>query len=405
MTSRLTKSFVEAIEPVVRDRYAWDADARGFGVKVTPAGARIYVLKYRFNGAQRWMTLGRHGEVTVGEARQEAIRLRGAVARGLDPAAERDATAKSPNVVTLATRYMAEHAEPHKKPRSVEEDRRNLRLHVLPALGAMRVVAVTRQDLLRLHHAMRGTPVTANRVLALCSTMFRLAEEWGLRLEGSNPARRIKKFREVARTRFLSREELHRLGAALSEAERGNGEHPAAIAIIRLLLLTGARLSEIAALQWDYVDFENGALRLPDSKTGAKVIRLAAPALDLLAGLPRFEGPFVFPTARQGRGGPGHFVGVNHVWLRIRGKAGLDNVRLHDLRHTFASWSVMGGTTLHITGALLGHSQPATTARYAHLADDPVSSAAERVVAAIAGALESPGDIPPPTILRRGARP
>jgi integrase len=384
MKERLTKSSVEAIEPAPRDVYAWDDQLPGFGVKVTPAGARIYILKYRHRGAQRWLTLGRHGEVTVAAARQKALRERGRVADGEDPAAARAAKTAAPTVDDLANRYLLEHAESHKKPRSAEEDRRNLRLHVRPALGAVRVADVTRQDILKLHHAMRETPGAANRVVALASMMFGLAQEWGMRPEGSNPCRRIKKFKERARDRFLTGDELRRMGEALLDAE-GTGEHPTAIAIIRLLVLTGCRLSEITTLQWEFVDIERSCLRLADSKTGAKVVRLGAPALDLLANLPRLAAtPYVFPAARRGRG-PGHFVGVNHIWLRIRAKAGLHDVRLHDLRHTFASWSVMGGTTLHVTGALLGHRQPQTTARYAHLAEDPVQAAADRVAAAIAG--------------------
>ena len=385
MKIRLTKTTVEAIEPGGRDVYAWDDQLPGFGVKVTPAAARIYLLKYRYRGAQKWLTLGRHSEITAAEARQRATGLRGRIADGEDPAAARQAIA-SPTVNDLADRYLAEHAEPHKKPRSVEEDRRNLKLHIRPALGPLKVVDVTRQELLKLHHEMRGTPGAANRVVALLSMMFGLAEEWGWRPEASNPCRRMKKFKERSRDRFLTGEELQRLGQALATAER-DGEHPAAIAVIRLLVLTGCRLSEITTLEWTFVDFERSCLRLPDSKTGAKVVRLGAPALNLLSKLPRFDNPFIFPVTRQGRGGPGHFVGVNHIWLRIRAKSGLGDVRLHDLRHTFASWSVMGGTTLHVTGALLGHRQPQTTARYAHLAEDPVQAAADRVAGSIAGAL------------------
>jgi integrase len=382
---RLTKTTIEAIESGGRDLYAWDDQLPGFGVKVTPAAARIYLLKYRYRGAQKWLTIGRHGEITVAEARQRATALRGRIADGEDPAAARRAIA-SPTIADLADRYLAEHAEPHKKPRSVDEDRRNLRLHIRPALGPLKVADVTRQEILKLHHEMRQTPGAANRVMALLSMMFGLAEEWGWRPEASNPCRRIKKFKERSRNRFLTGEELQRLGQALATAEH-DGEHPAAIAVIRLLVLTGCRLSEITTLEWPFVDFERSCLRLPDSKTGAKVVRLGAPALDLLSKLPRFDSSFMFPVARQGRGGPGHFVGVNHVWQRIRAKAGLGDVRLHDLRHTFASWAVMGGTTLYVTGALLGHRQPQTTAKYSHLADDPVQAAADRVAGSIAGAL------------------
>src|SRR5215469_4428113 len=178
MRERLTKSSVEAIEPGARDAYFWDDQTPGFGLKVTPSGARIYVLKYRHRGAQRWLTLGRHGEITVGEARQKALRERGRIAGGEDPASARPGKAAAPTVDDLAARYLLEHAEPHKKPRSAEEDRRNLKLHIRPAIGTIRVADVTREDILKLHHAMREKPGAANRVLALASVMFGLAEEW-----------------------------------------------------------------------------------------------------------------------------------------------------------------------------------------------------------------------------------
>jgi integrase len=394
MKTRLSKTSVEAIAPGSKDIYAWDDRTPGFGVKVTPAGGRVYVLKYRTAGAQRWLVLGRHGDVTLDQARTKAIKLRGAVADGKDPARLRDEHAAEPTVDQLADRYLAEYAEPHKKQRSVEEDRRNLKLHIRPELGALKVSALARQDILKLHHKMRATPGAANRVQALLSKMFGLAEEWGIRPEGSNPCRRIKKFEESSRERFLTTYELQRLGLALREAER-DGEHPSGIGIIQLLLFTGCRRSEILTLQWSFVDLERCCLRLPDSKTGAKVVRLGAPALDLLSGLPRFASPFVFPAARgvnkspdrERRVGAGHFVGIERIWQRVRARAGIGDVRLHDLRHTFASWSVMGGATLHMTGALLGHRQAGTTMRYAHLADDPVQAAADRVARAIAGAL------------------
>jgi integrase len=396
MKARLNKTSVEAIASGPKDIYAWDDRTPGFGVKITPAGGRIYVLKYRADGAQRWLVLGRHGDVTLDQARTKAIKLRGVVADGKDPARIRDEHTTEPTLEELADRYLAEYAEPHKKPRSVEEDRRNLKLHVRPELGALKVSAVARQDVLKLHHKMRATPGAANRVQALLSKMFGLAEEWGIRPENSNPCRRIKKFEERSRERFLTTEELQRLGGTLEAAER-EGEHPSGIGIIRLLLFTGCRLSEILTLQWLFVDTERSCLRLPDSKTGAKVVRLGAPALDLLSGLPRFASPFVFPSARRAttspdglrRVGAGHFVGIERIWQRVRARAGLEDVRLHDLRHTFASWSVMGGATLHMTGALLGHRQAGTTMRYAHLAEDPVQAAAERVAGTIAEALGS----------------
>jgi integrase len=391
MKRRLTKTAVEDVRPGDRDVYVWDDRVAGFGVKVTPGGQRIYLLKCRIRRKPRWLTLGKHGEITTEEARRKALTQRGLIADGKDPAAERDAQGESPTMDEFADRYLEEWAMPHKKPRSAEEDRRNLKLHVRPEMGHLRAGEVNRQDVLKLHHRMRETPGAANRVIALLSKMFQKAEEWGLRPEGSNPARRIELFEERKRDRFLNGEELKRLSRTLQEAERE--ENPSAIAIIRLLVLTGCRLSEILTLQWPFLDFEQSVARLPDSKTGAKVVRLGAPALTLLAELPRHNSPFIFPRTvnpspnRKRRIGPGHFVGIQRVWQRIRKDAGLNGVRIHDLRHTYGAWSVQGGVSLYLTGGLLGHTQPATTQRYAHLSDDPLQAAADRVSSAIASAM------------------
>jgi integrase len=232
---------------------------------------------------------------------------------------------------------------------------------------------------------MRATPIVANRVVALCSKMFSLADEWGLIPANSNPAAKIKKFKEIARERFLSTEELQRLGAALDDAA---GAHPNVVAIIRLLLLTGARLSEISTLRWTFVDFERSCVRLPDSKTGAKVVRLGAPALAILSAMPRIS-EFVFPgrAVRSGRAAPISKSCIEHVWWNIRARAGVSDLRLHDLRHAYASAAAMGGMSLPMIGQLLGHRQASTTARYAHFAADPVQEAAEAISATLAAQL------------------
>jgi integrase len=268
MKTKLTKTVVEAINSGTRDTYMWDGEVRGFGCKVTPAGARVYILKYAFRGAQRWLTI-------VGTARSRPTKR----ATKRSNCGERSPAAKIPpprdrrsadlTIDELGDRYLAEWAEPRKKPRSIEEDRRNLSLHIRPELGCTMVGDVSRQDVLRLHHKMRASPTAANRVQALLHKMFELSEDWGLQPQDSNPARRIQKYKESSRGRFLTAEEIARLGAAPSHAENG-GEYPTAVAIIRLLLVAGCRLSEILSLQWSFVDFERGCLRLPDSKNGRK---------------------------------------------------------------------------------------------------------------------------------------
>jgi integrase len=256
---------------------------------------------------------------------------------------------------------------------------------VLPALGTKKVAAVTRADIGSLHHAMRETPGAANRVLALLSKMFTLAEQWGLRQDGSNPVRHIERYRERRFERFLSSAELARLGETLAEAERTQTEYPSVLAAIRLLIFTGARLSEILELRWDQVDFERACLRLPDSKTGAKLIHLSPPALDVLFSIEQHESnPYVI----VGREPCAHLINLRKPWGRLRAKAGLPDVRLHDLRHSFASVGAAIGVSLPILGKILGHTHAATTQRYTHLAADPVQEAVHKIGVTIAAAMQ-----------------
>jgi integrase len=237
------------------------------------------VVQYRnAQGRLRRLTVGDFGRLTVDDARREARALLGQVDKGKDPLEERIKDRAGATVAELAARYLAEHAEAKKKPRSVAEDRRLLNLRVLPALGRRQVADLTRADLAKLHYSLRATPVEANRTLALLSKMLNLAESWAMRPDASNPCRHIEKYRECRRERFLSTDELRRLGNVLAEAERGGEETPSACTALRLLLLTGARLSEILTLRWAEVDLERGSLRLADSKTDAKVIPTRRPS-------------------------------------------------------------------------------------------------------------------------------
>jgi integrase len=248
---------------------------------------------------------------------------------------------------------------------------------------------VNRGDIARLHHEMRSKPYQANSTLAMLSKFFGWAEKHGLRPDGSNPCRHVEKYREGRRERFLSQAELGRLGDALREAEQEKTCSPWIIAAVRLLALTGARRNEILTLRWEYVSEEHERLLLPESKTGRKVIPLNPQALAVLHGVPRLEGnPYVICGDRPGR----HLVNLEKPWRRIRRAAKLDDVRLHDLRHSFASVGASGGESLIVIGKLLSHSQPATTARYAHLADDPVRAASEAIGRYIASAMESVGN-------------
>ncbi len=391
-TSKISKRSVDALRPGDKDTYLWDGGHRdalpGFGVKVTPAGRTVYLIQYRLRGRKgrtRRVTIGQHGNTTAERARVQAKVLLGEVAAGRDPAAERDKVRAGRSCGECLDRFLDEHVDTKLKISSAREYRRIAGLYVARTLRRRPLAEIARADIARLHHNMRDKPYQANRTLALLSKFFNWCEKHGLRTDGSNPCRHIEKYREKKRERFLSEEELARLGEALSEAVAAGTATPWTIAAIRLLVLTGARLSEILTLKWERVDFEHQHLRLPDSKTGSKSVYLNAPALEVLANMPRLEGnPYVICGDKPGA----HLVNLQKPWQRIRLAAGLDDVRIHDLRHSFASVAVVGGMSLPVIGALLGHSQPQTTARYAHLSADPLKAASDAVGRRIAGAMK-----------------
>jgi integrase len=399
MVGAITKRAVDALTP---GTLLWDRELPRFGVKVTATGARVYVVQYRIGRRLRRYTIGRHGAPwTPDLARKEALQLLALVASGIDPAAAKLAGRTAPTVRELAERVLREHLVKRRPATKIEYDRL-LRLHILPALGSLAVADVTRADVAKLHHQLRATPMQANRTVAVLSKMMNLAERWGLRADSTNPCRHVERNRERRRERFLSTEEIGRVGRVLDLAARGPLTLPArrkkapaltvtlspyALAAVALLLLTGARRGEILALTWAQVELERGLLRLPESKTGPRVIHLNAAALAILERLPRVAGnPHVIVGDRRGA----HLVNLTKTWHVLRRAAQLAGVRLHDLRHTHASVGAAAGLGLPLIGALLGHTQAATTQRYAHLAADPVRAASELVGTRLAAALNGP---------------
>ena len=471
------------------DVWVWDSELKGFGLRVRPksgkepGGRKVYVFEYRpkpggRSTPKRRITIGQHGSPwTPKTARDEARRLLGVVAHGGDPAASQAEHRAAATVADLGARFLKEHVATKRKPATASQYRRLLRLFIEPAIGRRKVADVTRQDVMRLHDSMRRTPYQGNRVLALVSTLFAFAELAGERPSHSNPAYGVERFPERARERLLSPAELGWIGEALRDAEAaasrlqalstqladarrayatareandrrgriaarrrlerlrvqwraaddGRAVLPQAAACIRLLLFTGARLGEILTLTWPTVDTQRGEARLGDSKTGQKTIHFPAPALEVLATLPRLTGnPYVIVGERTG----GHLVGIQRPWQQIRNAATvkgwaanpdaaiaglvrglasqlrraptfaecqqaadaagvelptlLSDLRLHDLRHAFASVAAGAGMGLPIIGKLLGHTQAATTQRYAHLASDPLKAAAATIAGSIA---------------------
>jgi integrase len=400
--SKITKRVVDGTEPGERDRFVWDSELKGFGLKVTPAGRKVYIAQYRLPGrpTQRF-TIGRHGSPwTPDGARSEAAAILRHAATGQDPASAKRAAKADLTIAELCDLYLAEGART-KKASTLEMDRSRIEGHVKPLLGKKKLGALTRGDIDRFlkdvadgktardtktgprgRSIVRGGQGVANRSLGMLGAILQFAVEQGLRAD--NPARGVKKFREGRRTRFLSNDEIARLGEALKEAEAGGANHYA-IAAIRLLVLTGCRKNEILSLKWDEVDLSGGFLRLADSKTGAKVVHLGAPARALLASLPRHtKNPFVVCGDRPGA----HLVGLQKIWASVRAGAKLDDVRLHDLRHSFASVAARSGESLLVIGKVLGHSTSAATSRYAHLSDDPVRIAVDTTTQHIASALK-----------------
>ncbi|MCH7936364.1 MAG: tyrosine-type recombinase/integrase [Proteobacteria bacterium] len=440
--ARITKPAVGALKP---GSILWDTDVKGFGVRCQRRD-KVYFLKTSIRGKQRWLTIGPHGSPwTPEKARNEAKRKQGYIADGKDPAKERADAKDQPTMADLCKRYLEEYAGEHKKPSSARADTSNINNHVLPLLGAEFVSDVTRADIDRFKRsvkdgktarergperrggiAVRGGAGAANRCLALLSKIFNLAERWGWRPDGTNPVRHVDKYPEGKRERYLSEAEIAALADTLKGIEKTEG--PFTVAAVRLLLFTGARLGEILSLKWEYVSLDAARLTLPDSKTGAKVVYLSAPALDVLANLLQFEdNPHVICGHIKGAA----LVNLQKPWSRIREKAtikllsedaqlgplvtemtskdgepsladieaeakirkltvpkGIMDVRLHDLRHSYASIGASGGLSLPMIGKLLGHTQAATTARYAHLADDPLRAANEAIGQRIAAAMK-----------------
>jgi integrase len=386
---RLTKRSVEALEIQERDYLVWDGDMRGFGVRIYPSGKRTYLVQYRTGRRTRRVTIGQHGVLTAEEARKLARQYLGDVARGSDPSAMRQAKRRAPTVAGLCDRFLEEYVDEHCKPTTARDYRSIIRRLIRPKLGPLQIAEVTRADVVAFHHGLRETPYQANRAASMLSKLFNLAEDWGLRQAGSNPARRIKKFREEEKKRYLSDDEQARLGDVLARVLDDGSETIHTVSAILLLIYTGCRLNEILTLRWEYVTAHH--LELPDSKTGRRRIPLPREAHDILEELPRREGnPYVI----LGEAEDGPLVNLQKPWRRIRKMAGIAGVRLHDLRHTYASVAMKNGIDPFTLKEIMGHKNLQTTLRYAHLEDEAVQRAAGSVASRLAGAIRKRGSGP-----------
>jgi integrase len=364
---------------------------RGFGLRTTAAGAKAFVLNYRASGQERRLTIGGFPTWSVSRARAEARELRVRIDRGDDPLAERIALREAPTVRQLADRYIDEHL-PKKRPSSQGNDRWMLEHWVLPALGPRKAASVRPADIEALHGKItrEGKPIQANRAVALLSKMFALAIKWEYRAD--NPCRgAVERNPEIKRKRYLSAAEIARLSVALGEHKNRQ-----AADAIRLLMLTGARRGEVEGATWSQFDLKAGTWLKPGSTTKQKtdhLVPLSAPALQLLNEMGRGRPEEYLFAVRAGH------VDLKHTWESVRKAAGLEDVHLHDLRHSFASILVSAGASLPLIGALLGHSKVETTARYAHLSDSVQRDAVERVGAVVSGS--GAGEVVPVPRARR----
>lgn len=381
MTSSSKRITRQALKKIEAGQTLWDSELKGFGA-YRQKHCVSFVLKCRFRGRQRWITIGRLGNPwTLDGARAEAMRLLLGITNDIDPKKP-----KPPDTLTIRQafdRYLLEHG-PKLKSRTLAEYTRIAAKDIMPTLGTLHIDADLTPDIMGLHSKLSATPRKANNMVMVLSSFFSWTEDKRLRPNGSNPCKGISKFRENKRERYLSASELKSLGVVLSRCEADQSESPFALAAIRLLILTGARRNEILTLKWAYVDEERGRLRLPDSKTGAKIIRLNQAALSALNAIPKVDGnEYVIVGDRRGR----HLVNLQDPWARIRKEAGIEDVRIHDLRHSFASVAAEGGASLGIIGKLLGHTQVVTTGRYAHLTETTIDQANEDVGERISDAL------------------
>lgn len=405
---KIGKATVDALKPDAEAYVAWDTEISGFGVRAYPSARKVYILKYRVGGGRagkvRWATVGTHGNITPDQARSIARQWAAEVAQGGDPASTRDEARKAPTMSELLDRYLADHVRVHNKPSTQVQVTDLVERLLRPRLGKLKVAAVSRAEVSQFHISLKATPTTANRAVSALSKAFSLAEVWGYRPDHSNPCYRLKRYKEVARDRYLSAEEFSALGAVLSRAEhetltfrtKAGRTHriranPEAVRAIRLMIFTGMRTGEVRQLRWEHLNLSKGVANLPDSKSDKKVVQLPSPAIETIemADRPKSGKGFVIRGGRS-RDPETALVNIKDTWRAVRILAGIPDVRPHDLRHAFASVAANDGTSLLMIGSMLGHSEARTTLRYAHLANAPLKEVANKAALRIAEDMRRP---------------
>jgi len=371
---RITKREIDHLPIPEKDTFLWDDEIKGFGLRLSPKGKKSFIVQYRENGRSQRIRLGHVGTLTVHKARRDAQILLGEIAVGKSPAKVARRFRHSPTLAEVTQRFVDEHVKLKLKPSTQSDYQHNIRKYILPELGTRKVAEIQYQDIHALHLKMKDIPTQANRTVSLLSKIFSMCERWGLREGASNPCTQIERYKEKRRVRFLDQEELGRLWKTLESAQENSLTTGYAVSAYKLLILTGCRLGEIRTMKWSYI--KGNRVEFPDTKTGFKRIPLNADAMTVLRQTPR-QADNEYVICGDVRGQP--IINLQKSWRRIRKQAGLDDVRIHDLRHTFASHAVMGGTPLVLVSKLLGHTQIATTMRYAHLADAELAKASEGI--------------------------
>lgn len=431
---KLTKRLIDSLQPGAVETFTWDSDVKGFGVRLKPSGVKSFVLKYRVGPKTRRYTICKVGSpFTVDQARDKALELLRGLHSGIDPAQVKVEDRSAVSISDLVDAYLADGPalKPNKKASSWKTDGSVIKRHIKPLLGSRLARALTAADVARFQADVaagktakdektgsrgRARVTGGPRVAALSTVVLGAAFQFGVvaGLVKTNPTRGVVQLKTERRERFLSDREVAVLAEAIANLEADARINGAMADAIRMLMLTGCRKNEILTLEWGWVDWERSSLRLPDSKTGAKVVPLASAAVEILQRRRREAASkakaekrrvpvHVFPAAR----GDGHTVGIPKAWEQVKaeadaitrrraGEAGEDPaeapslgaVRLHDLRHSFASFAIADGATLFMVGKVLGHKQARTTEGYAHLSDDPLRGVAERTASRIAGAMK-----------------
>ena len=379
----LTECRIRDAKPEPKTRFLWDGQVKNLGVRITPRGAKSYVLFYRIAGRKHLATLARCSELSLKIARERAGAELAAIRAGESDLLERQRRAKeAPTVNDGLDRFFKDFvperiAMGRMKHLTAAKYRNQADNYLRPALGKRRVADVTRHDVESMAKRVAHSPTLRNRVLAFASRLFNLFEIWEWRPQHSNPVRGVDRAREEARDRILSPSEIAALAAALAETETAN---PAAVAAIRFAAVTGLRIGEILAIQWPHVDFETGRLLLPETKTGRRHHDLPSAALAILTQLPHINA-WAFT---MGRDAPVTYRTVRLHFVSIAAKAGLDDVRLHDLRRTVMTTAAAAGVGTHVLRDLLGHKTTAMADRYIRAVGNPVRDAREQVGAAMA---------------------